>query len=70
MRPAEISAQMHVSRETVKTYFRRMIDKLTLEGQQGLVTFAKEQMPHRAPKISSFITPGMPTALQSDGTSR
>ena len=40
LRPKEISAAMNVSRDTVKTYFRRIIEKLNLEGQSGLLRFA------------------------------
>ena len=46
LRLNEISAQMQISRDTVKTYFRRMIDKLALDGPQSLVSFANEKMAH------------------------
>ena len=39
----EIAQQMHISRETVKTCFRRLIDKLALDGQASLVRFANDK---------------------------
>jgi len=55
LRLNEISAQRQVSRDRVKTYFRRMIDKLALDGQQSLVSFANEKMAHCTPATSGFV---------------
>ena len=55
LRLNEISAQMQISRDTVKLYFSRMIDKLALDGPQSLVSFANEKMAHCTLATSGFV---------------
>ncbi len=46
-------AAVNLTRDTLKTYFRRIIDKLVLDGQPGLVRFASEMVRRGAADWSS-----------------